>query len=298
MKGFFLFIFIFLNASIAFAQTDSTRADSVRQQALADSLLLKHASDSLLDAVRDSTVVASDSPFKDSLNTLDFTVQYDIATTMGNRRSIAETYNGAVKTLYVSGNAVKTKITSLMRTQYIVYYGRPASNARQAVLVKESGKDKYYINISKNNWPIYSHTDLYTEPKPIAGDTATLLGMRCPGYAMVLADGKVLSAYVLPGVEREVLDKAEPFLEKFPGLPLRYTISSGKQSVSYTARSISFVPIPAEIFAVSTKGLKQKRFVYRKDTKRLEVEDDSDEDENETEDAPPGTATFSPKTSR
>ena len=260
MRGFSLLLFLNL-----FSFTDV-----IAQQAKPDSTLNTSA-----------YLSQSDLQFVDSLNNNDFTIQYEITTEMGRRRSVADTYNGALKTVYVTTNMVKMKLTSLMRTQSIIFYQHPVSDKRKAVLIKESGKDKYLINISALNWPIYSKTELYVTPQPVMGDTAIVMGIKCPAYEMPLPDGKKLKAYILPGVNRLSLKKSEPFLELFPGFALRYDIvGENAHTVSYTATQVNFLQIPSEIFKIPL-GLKQRKYVNKPGTYKLEIEDDTDADDNE-----------------
>ena len=228
-----------------------------------------------------SYLTTADSLLTDSLNKYDFTIQYEIVTEMGKRRSVADTYNGALKTLYVTDDKVKMKLTSLMRTQSLIFFQNPTTERRKAILIKESGKDKYLINISAQNWPIYSKTELYVTPTAVAGDTALVMGIKCPAYEMALPDGKKLKAYILKDVDRPSLKKSEPFLELFPGLALKYDIiGTNNQVVSYVAKEVNFLPIPSEIFKIPV-GFKQRKYVNKPGTYKLEIEDDTDTDDNE-----------------
>src|SRR5699024_8176432 len=152
---------------------------------------------------------------------------YSVTTEVGNRRGIAETYNGALKTVSVGPDEGKIKQASLMRTQFLLYEYHPLPHQPQATMLKESGEDRQMVHISEAAWPQYAQEKLYSIPDAIPGDTKIFFGLKTVAYQMRLADGKILKAYILQEVNREILKNSEPFLGQFPGLPFQYEIKQG-----------------------------------------------------------------------
>ncbi len=63
---------------------------------------------------------------------------------------IGETYNGGVKTIFISGDKARVRLVSLMRIESIFIL--PGNNTNHAVIAKESGKNKYKYYLTPGEW--------------------------------------------------------------------------------------------------------------------------------------------------
>ena len=71
-----------------------------------------------------------------------FIISYSLDIQSHKTDGVAESYNGAMKTLFIGEAQVRSRMVSLMRVQSIFY--KENAGAPQVTIVKESGDKKYY----------------------------------------------------------------------------------------------------------------------------------------------------------
>jgi hypothetical protein len=209
----------------------------------------------------------------------DFSITYDINIISNKKKTIAETYNGAVKSVFVKGNTVKLRLVSLMRIQNIYYKHRTTDTSAVAVIVKESGKAKYKFKLGKSNWELFNARYATVEVK-LSDDSLVLLNRICKKATLTYPDGSSLTAYYLPGTKNEALAAAEPMFAAVPGIVLQYEYHQGKKGILYTASRISFEPLAISHFTIPTKGYPTKKFAPGKTFKGNIPEDEDDEEQD------------------
>ena len=221
---------------------------------------------------------ASDNTLADSIAHQDFSISYDINIVARKKKTIAETYNGAVKTVYVKNNMVKLRFVSLMRTQNIYFKNRSRDTANVAVVTKESGKQKYKFRLSKSSWRLYNfkYDSVQTT---LFEDSLIILNHICKKATLTLKGGQILTAYYLPETKNEAFMAAEPMFSSLPGIVLQYELHDGKKSIIYTATEISFLPLTEAIMKPPTRGYITKKLSPGKTKKDPLLE----EEESETE---------------
>ncbi|MCP9750210.1 hypothetical protein [Ferruginibacter sp. HRS2-29] len=208
----------------------------------------------------------------------DFTITYDINIISNKKKTIAETYNGAVKSVYVKGNSVKLRLVSLMRIQNIYYTHLTKDTSAVAVIVKESGKSKYKFKLGKSNWELFNAKYVSAEIK-LSEDSLLLLNRVCKKAVLTYPNGSKLTAYYVPGTKNEALAAAEPMFAGLPGIVLQYEYHQGKKGILYTASNISFEPLAASYFTIPSKGYPTKKFTPGKTFKGNIPEDEEEEED-------------------
>lgn len=206
----------------------------------------------------------------------DFSITYDINIISNKKKTIAETYNGAVKSVYVKGNSVKLRLVSLMRIQNIYYKHHTTDTSAVAVIVKESGKAKYKFRLGKSNWALFNAKYASADIK-LSEDSLILLERVCKKAILTYPNGSSLIAYYVPGTKNEALAAAEPMFAGLPGIVLQYEYHQGKKGILYTASNISFEPLAVSHFTIPTKGYPTKKFAPGKTFKGNIPEDEEEE---------------------
>lgn len=222
---------------------------------------------------------SNESALADSIAHHDFSISYDINIVGRKKKTIAETYNGAVKTIYVKNNTVKLRFVSLMRTQNIYYKYNTTDTLKVAVVTKESGKQRYKFNLSKTTWRLYNFK--YDSVQTILNDDSlVILNHICKKATLTLKDRQTLTVYYLPEIKNEALMAAEPMFTSLPGIVLQYEYHDGKKSITYTATEISFLPLTDAYMKPPVKGYTTKKLSPGKTKKDL-LEEEEEEEEKE-----------------
>jgi GLPGLI family protein len=189
----------------------------------------------------------------------DITVSYS-AELKSNRSStgIGETYTGGIKTIFVSGDKIRVRLISLMRTQSIFLFP-PDKLKKTAAVTKESGKNKYKYYLSKDQWKQYNGKyDSIT--CQLTYDSAVILNYQCRKAIISLKDGRSIGVYYTDSIKRKSFAQAEPLFSCIPGLVLQYEYRYKKGKIIYTATSISEEKIDPVVFRVPAKGVTTRKF--------------------------------------
>lgn len=209
----------------------------------------------------------------DSFAGRDISITYSIKVTGNKKRSVAETYNGAIKTLYIKNNLAKLRFVSLMRSQNIYYDHHYSDTSRVAVVVKESGKKRYKYNLGIAQWRMYN-SKYDAANTMLSNDSMMVAGRLCRKALVTLTDGGKLTVYYLPAPAIATLAAAEPMFAAVPGIVLQYELHHGKKSIVYTAQNISLLPISIALMKPPAKGYITRKFGNGKAEKDEMEEDD------------------------
>lgn len=246
-------------------------------------LLLKFsiAQDSL-QGKRDSSIQQA-KPAR-ALPSKDITVSY-LAELKSNKDNtgIGETYSGGIKTVFVSGDNVRVRLVSLMRTQSIFFFTKKKAN-KIAAVIKESGKNKYKYSLSEEEWKQYNRKyDSIT--CQFTYDSTVILNYPCRKAIISLKDGRSIGVYYTDSIKRKNFSQVEPMFSCIPGLVLQYEYRYKKGKIIYTATSISEEKIDPLVFQVPAKGVSIRKFsmkpVSEKGTEIPSEEDEEQPDEKE-----------------
>ena len=190
----------------------------------------------------------------------DLTVSYSIGLKSKKRNTgVGETYNGGVETIFAGDRQVRLRLVSLMRMQSIFIL--PDSKQRVTIL-KESGKDKYKYHLTEEEWKLYNQKYEGIVCR-FTGDSARILNYVCKKAILTLKDGKTITVYYTPAIQKPGLSDVEPLFASIPGLVLKYEYTYRKGTISYTATMVSRHSIDPDVFAVPGNGFPLKKYTAR-----------------------------------
>jgi hypothetical protein len=179
----------------------------------------------------------------------DITIPYSI--TISSRKpgaGIAETYNGGIETLFAGAHMARLRLVSLMRIQS-VYVVMDKGLLKSVTIIKESGNTKHRSALTPAQWMQYNKKYAGSTCQ-LTQDTAMILNHVCKKAIISLRDGRQLTAYYTPAIQRPVFSFLEPAFAQIPGLVLKYAYTYRKKTITYTATAISNSPISADILAI------------------------------------------------
>jgi GLPGLI family protein len=176
------------------------------------------------------------------------TVIYNLTVNGSAAQEAANVFNGATLTVYFKGNQALQELKSSVLNQSTIYDGNNAS----AVILKQSGDQKFIINLDSNNWQHYNRryegiTFNYTE------ETKTIAGFACKKAIAKLSDGTELAVYYATTLSPFVKGYEYQF-RNLPGLALEYEVQNGQMKVTYRAKEVINNPVPAFKFDVPKTG--------------------------------------------
>jgi GLPGLI family protein len=176
----------------------------------------------------------------------DLTISYALSIKAEKKNGIAESYNGASKTIFIGNNQVRSRLVSLMRVQSI-FYKLHAGNREVVTLLKESGKERTKIDLTATEWKEYNrkYDDAVVELKE---DSVTIHGYVCKLAMVKLKDGRLLNVYYTSELQYPMLALVEPAFKDIPGLVLQYEYANEHAVFTYTVTGISKDKIDPEVF--------------------------------------------------
>lgn len=199
-------------------------------------------------------------PFADTTGESDLTVSYSLTIKSVQKEGHAETYNGGLKTLFISKGRIRNRLVSLMRMQSVFYFQETGKRERTIAIVKESGKDKYKTYLSLKEWQQYNRK--YDSSTCIlSNDSILILGYQCKKATLILSEGQKIVVFYTELIRNSMIEIAEPAFAGIPGLVLQYTYENERAVLTYTAVSISDVAIAPAVFQVPEQGYKVRKFV-------------------------------------
>ncbi|MBS1564329.1 MAG: hypothetical protein JST39_08055 [Bacteroidetes bacterium] len=190
----------------------------------------------------------------------DLTVSYSITLKSKKKDTgIGESYNGGVKTVFVSDGQVRLRLVSLMRMQSIFVLPAAAPEHRVAI-VKESGRDSYKYFLTPGDWKQYNSRYEGLSCR-FMDDTLHLLGYMCRKAVITLKTKETVTAWYTSAVSEPALGNVEPLFSSLPGLVLKYEYTYRKGTIVCTATSINRQPIEAAVFAVPGSKTPERKYL-------------------------------------
>lgn len=189
------------------------------------------------------------------------TVVYDIkANSNDYNTSIAETYNGGIKTVMVKGGKARFRLVTLMRIQS-VFFIKQDSNLAKVIILKESGNKRYKYQLSSAEWKTYN-AKYDSATYNFINDSITVAGYNCKKVIISIPGDDVKEVTAYYSTSLKPLDKdIEPMFAGLPGMVLKYEHEAQEGSIIFTANQISFDQIDEKSFEAPTKGYTQKNYV-------------------------------------
>lgn len=160
-----------------------------------------------------------------------------------------ELKNIGSKTIYIKGKQMRVDLHSKAFKQTLFYN----NNTGNVTVLKEIGASKYIAQYDAAEWKQsnYIYDSISVELKDSAKN---ILGYNCKQALLTLKNGKVYTAYYVPGLIPSVMEM--PFDAKnIPGLVLEYE-SSGttNEKTIYSAQKIDFKPVITHQFDIPKTG--------------------------------------------
>lgn len=179
----------------------------------------------------------------------DLVISYVLRIESNKRNGVAESYNGAIKTIFLKNGQARSRLVSLMRVQSIFYSLDTKGTEGKITVVKESGKDSYKKNLTKVQWQQMN--------KKYAGasyefteDSIRVLDYTCKKAIVHLKDGKKITAFYTTAISNRLFSYIEPAFAGLPGLVLQYEYKNKDAGFIYTANDISFSTTGPEIYKI------------------------------------------------
>jgi GLPGLI family protein len=177
------------------------------------------------------------------------TILYNLSVvTTSKEPEMADIFDGATLTVFLKTNQALSELKSVLLNQTIIYDGKNAS----AVILKESGDQKFIINLTPDNWIHYNRKYdgvTYT----FTNETKIVAGFPCKQAIGKLKDGTEFTVYYASNLNSAIKGYEYQF-KGLPGVALEYEVQNGTMKVKYTAAKVTFSPVPAFKFDVPKSG--------------------------------------------
>jgi len=181
----------------------------------------------------------------------DGSILYNVSVVNGkDQPGIADAFDGATLLVSIKSSQVRSDLKSNVRLQSIFYNAKDGT----AVILKESGPEKYMINLTSAQWIQYNRK--YAGIKfSYSDETKTVAGYLCKKAVGTLGDGSSVTVYYAADL-KPVYAGYEYAFKDLPGLPLEYEITTGNITVRYLAASLQMTPVNASRFDLPKSGYK------------------------------------------
>ncbi len=220
-------------------------------------------------------------PFKSDSKS--FLISYAIVIKTGKANSIAETYNGGIKTTFVKNDMARIRLVSLMRTQSVFLHAKNGLEKKNICIIKESGKQKTKLFLSPKQWNFYNKKVYGNRCEIFRDDTSRILNLLCTKAILTMKDSSKVMVYFYPSKVNKTLVLVEPMFAKIPGLVMQYSFTKNKRTIECTATSLKITAIPSTQFLIPTIGYKKIRFLRKGSPVELNEEDEEDDMTDEEE---------------
>jgi len=191
----------------------------------------------------------------------EMTLVYDAVVSTGSADpKLADAFDGATTTVYISGPMSRSEMVSALFTSTTIHDSKTGS----AVVLREVSGQKLLIRLAPEDWAdknkryqgiTFTNTD---ETKVIANYT-------CTKAIAKTADGSTFTVYYTKDIVPENKEYDYQF-RSLPGLPLEYEMVRGNLKIKYTVSQINLNPVPASKFDVPKTGYREMTY---KESKKI-----------------------------
>jgi len=177
------------------------------------------------------------------------TITYNLSVVTSSKEpEIADIFDGATLSVYLKSNVALSELKSVLLNQTIIFDGKNLG----AVILKESGDQKFIINLTPANWTHYNRKYdgvTYT----FTNETKTVAGFPCKKAIGKLKDGIEFTVYYATNLVPSIKGYDYQF-KGLPGMALEYEVLNGNMKVKYSASKVTFSPVPAFKFDIPKTG--------------------------------------------
>jgi GLPGLI family protein len=185
----------------------------------------------------------------------EMTLVYDAVVSTGSTDpKLADAFDGATTTVYISGPFSRSEMVSALFTSTTIHDAKTGT----AVVLREVSGQKLLIRLTPADWAdknkryngiSFTNTD---ETKVIAGYNTTKAIAKT-------ADGSTFTVYYTKDIVPENKEYDYQF-RSLPGLPLEYELVRGNLRIKYTVSQINLNPVPASKFDIPKTGYREMTY--------------------------------------
>lgn len=185
----------------------------------------------------------------------EMTLVYDAVVSTGSADpKLADAFDGATTTVYISGPLSRSEMVSALFTSTTIHDAKTGT----AVVLREVSGQKLLIRLTPADWTdknrryngiSFTNTD---ETKVIAGYNTTKAIAKT-------ADGSTFTVYYTRDIVPENKEYDYQF-RSLPGLPLEYELVRGNLRIKYTVSQINLNPVPASRFDIPKTGYREMTY--------------------------------------
>ena len=158
----------------------------------------------------------SRSLFADTSHPRELTIAYGISVQQEGKAKVGETYNGGLKTIFVSGERARIRQASLARIQSVFLLPGQTAGSHRITIVKESGAEKYRVNMTAQQWAAYNKkydSAVFTPHE----DSLIIASYQCRRATVTLTDGRKIEVFYTTQLSNTIFQQADPaFREAAP----------------------------------------------------------------------------------
>jgi GLPGLI family protein len=177
---------------------------------------------------------------------------YDASVSTGeNQPKLADAFDGATTTVYISGTMSRSEMSSALASFATIHDARTGT----AVVLQEVSGQKLLIHMTADNW---KDKNKRYENISFANttETKTIAGYKCIKAVATMKDGSTFTVYYTKELVPENTDYNALF-KNLEGLPMEYELTQGNLKIKYTVSKINMNPVPASKFDIPKSGYRE-----------------------------------------
>jgi GLPGLI family protein len=177
---------------------------------------------------------------------------YDASISTGeNQPKLADAFDGATTTVYISGTMSRSEMSSALASFATIHDARTGT----AVVLQEISGQKLMIHMTADNWKDknkrYDNISFAN-----TSETKTIAGYKCIKAVATMKDGSTFTVYYTKELVPENTDYNALF-KNLEGLPMEYELTQGNLKIKYTVSKINMNPVPASKFDIPKSGYRE-----------------------------------------
>ena len=181
-------------------------------------------------------------------------LQYTIQVKGTADPNLTKAFDGASLNIWFKASNVRVDYNSNILNQTTFFDAKDGS----VVLLKESGQEKYMMNLSKSQWSSYNNKYAGISYQYV-NETKTVAGLLCKKAIGTLKDGSKIVVYYCPDLIPYSTGYDYAFIE-IPGLVLEYETSFGNVTAIFTVNKVQTSSVSLSKFDLPKSGYKILEF--------------------------------------
>ncbi|HYF29904.1 MAG TPA: hypothetical protein VD993_02185 [Chitinophagaceae bacterium] len=185
----------------------------------------------------------------------EMTLVYDAVVSTGSADpKLADAFDGAVTTIYISGHQSRSEMVSALFTSTTIHDAKSGS----AVVLREVSGQKLLIRLTPEDW-----ADKNKRYQGISftntNETKVIAGYTCTKAIATTPDGSTFTVYYTKDIIPENKEYDYQF-RSLQGLPLEYEMVRGNLKIKYTVSQINLNPVAASKFDIPKAGYREMTY--------------------------------------